>query len=248
MRNRNTGEGGISQSGRIYNQVAMRLDIALAERHSFTRNKAQQLIEVGLVSVNAKTVTKVSYDVSDTDVLDVREDMRVHWVSRSAQKLHGFLQFVQKRAHSSAVQSLCHPGLAPGSSKEKWIPAYAGMTDKVYGLCIENANCLDVGSSTGGFTQVLLEHGAAHVDAVDVGTDQLHDILRNDPRVTSYEQTDIRDFVSNTPKYDIIVCDASFISLVDIIHAILDCASDETHIILLFKPQFEVGREHLRKT
>jgi 23S rRNA (cytidine1920-2'-O)/16S rRNA (cytidine1409-2'-O)-methyltransferase len=105
-----------------------------------------------------------------------------------------------------------------------------------------------VGSSTGGFTQVLLEHGAAHVDAVDVGTDQLHDILRSDPRVTSYEQTDIRDFVPNIPKYDIIVCDASFISLVDIIDAILDCASDETHIILLFKPQFEVGREHLRKT
>lgn len=83
----------------------MRLDIALAERHSFTRNKAQQLIEVGLVSVNAKTVTKVSYDVSDTDVLDVREDMRVHWVSRSAEKLHGFLEHVSVNEQAVSVMS-----------------------------------------------------------------------------------------------------------------------------------------------
>lgn len=117
---------------------------------------------------------------------------------------------------------------------------------------------------------MLLEHGAAHVDAVDVGRDQLHPSLRADPRVTSYEQTDIRDFArryssldtrestgatesrvtnhESRPSYHLIVCDASFISLTDIIDAILDCASDTTDIILLYKPQFEVGQKNLRKT
>ena len=104
-----------------------------------------------------------------------------------------------------------------------------------------------MGSSTGGFTQVLLASGAAHVDAVDVGTDQLHPTIRGDRRVMSYEQTDIRDFPQKSLYY-IIVCDASFISLAQILDAILLHAEKSTDIILLFKPQFEVGKEHLRKT
>ena len=64
----------------------MRLDIALAERSGFTRNKARQLIEVGLVSVNTKVIKKVSHDVMEDDIVEVQEDKRVHWVSRSAEK------------------------------------------------------------------------------------------------------------------------------------------------------------------
>lgn len=149
--------------------MGMRLDIMLAEMHGFTRNKARQLIEVGLVRVNNKIITKASHDVTDTDAITLEEDKRVHWVSRSAEKLDGFIQFLQLTNHE---------------------------------LRITDTHCLDVGSSTGGFTQVLLEHGAAHVDAVDVGRDQLHPSLRTDPRVTSYEQTDIRDFVHRYSSLD----------------------------------------------
>jgi 23S rRNA (cytidine1920-2'-O)/16S rRNA (cytidine1409-2'-O)-methyltransferase len=116
-------------------------------------------------------------------------------------------------------------------------------------MTIAGTNCLDVGSSTGGFTQVLLQHGATHIDAVDVGTDQLHASLRTDIRVQSYEQTDIRDFAKMKHElYDIIVCDASFISLTLILDAMITLADTSTILILLYKPQFEVGRSHLKKT
>lgn len=85
------------------------------------------------------------------------------------------------------------------------------------------------------------------MDAVDVGTDQLHPSLRDDPRITLYEQTDIRAFQTTTI-YDIITVDVSFISLRDIIDSIKRFSDHTTHIFLLFKPQFEVGRENLRKT
>ncbi len=95
----------------------------------------------------------------------------------------------------------------------------------------------------------MLGYGATHIDAVDVGTDQLHLSLRSDMRVSSYEQTDIRDLAKmKHDPYDIIVCDASFISLVLIFDAILQLTSPHSILILLYKPQFEVGREYLRKT
>ena len=99
---------------------------------------------------------------------------------------------------------------------------------------------LDIGSSTGGFTQILLEYGAKEVSAVDVGTRQLHEILRNDERVYSYENTDIRDFISEKV-FDLVVSDVAFISLLNILDAVDTLANEK--IILLFKPQFEVGRE-----
>ncbi len=98
---------------------------------------------------------------------------------------------------------------------------------------------LDIGASTGGFTEVLLELGAAHVDAVDVGSAQLHECLRHHDRVTSIEQTDIRQFTCKTP-YDLVVSDVSFISLLNILDAIERLSRH--WIVVLFKPQFEVGR------
>ncbi|MFT7859379.1 MAG: TlyA family RNA methyltransferase [Sulfurimonas sp.] len=99
---------------------------------------------------------------------------------------------------------------------------------------------LDIGSSTGGFTQVLLEYGAKEVTCVDVGSDQLHHSLRADPRVHVYENCDIRKFESDKP-YELIVSDVAFISLHYILDDIERLGSQD--IILLFKPQFEVGRE-----
>ncbi len=111
------------------------------------------------------------------------------------------------------------------------------------GLDLKNKTALDIGSSTGGFTQVLLESGVSEVTAVDVGREQLHVSLKNDERVHSYEGCDIREFESEK-KFDIVVSDVAFISLLYILDAVDRFAKDK--IILLFKPQFEVGREAKR--
>lgn len=102
---------------------------------------------------------------------------------------------------------------------------------------------LDIGSSTGGFTQVLLENGVKEVDAVDVGKEQLHRSLRDDNRVCSHEGCDIREF-SSDKEFEVVVSDVAFISLLNILSSI-DRLAKKT-IILLFKPQFEVGREAKR--
>ncbi|ACM93513.1 hemolysin A [Nautilia profundicola AmH] len=109
-----------------------------------------------------------------------------------------------------------------------------------HGINFENKTVLDIGSSTGGFTQVALEEGAQKVVSVDVGREQLHETLRSNPKIELFENTDIREF-SYPEKFDVIVSDVSFISLLKIIDKIDELSKNE--IILLFKPQFEVGKE-----
>ena len=102
---------------------------------------------------------------------------------------------------------------------------------------------LDVGSSTGGFTDFALSRGAVKSICVDVGTDQLHPKLRSDPRVELHEKTDIRDFYTDQ-HIDIIVIDVSFISLREILPYLAKyLASDDTQIVAMVKPQFEVGEK-----
>lgn len=105
---------------------------------------------------------------------------------------------------------------------------------------LNGLKALDIGSSTGGFTQVLLEEGLAQVTCVDVGSDQLHPSLRSDARVTVYENTDIREFTADRP-YDIVTCDVAFIPL-ELVLSSIDRLSSR-YIVVLFKPQFQVGRE-----
>jgi len=104
---------------------------------------------------------------------------------------------------------------------------------------VKGLEALDIGSSTGGFTEVLLLNGAESVTSVDVGSSQLHQKLLDDERVRSIEKQDIREFKSEKP-FELITCDVSFISLLHILEAI-DRLSFK-HIVLLFKPQFEVGK------
>ncbi|WP_439573427.1 TlyA family RNA methyltransferase [Phreatobacter sp.] len=109
--------------------------------------------------------------------------------------------------------------------------------------------CLDVGSSTGGFTHVLLTGGARHVVAVDTGRDQFHASLRGDPRVTLMEGTDIRKLsTAGLPDVpDLAVVDVSFISLKLVLPAVSALLAADAELIALVKPQFEVGRAHVGK-
>ena len=111
------------------------------------------------------------------------------------------------------------------------------------------ARALDVGASTGGFTQVLLERGAAHVTAIDVGHGQLAPALRDDPRVTAIERLNARDLRPDHLPYapDLVVADVSFVSLRLALPPALALAAPGARAVLLVKPQFEAGRERIGK-
>ena len=117
---------------------------------------------------------------------------------------------------------------------------------KAFNLDFHNKTVLDIGSSTGGFTDFALQHGAKKVYAVDVGTDQLHPSLRGNKRIELYEKTDIRYFVpSETP--DIVVIDVSFISLRQILPHVAKIVDKNTTIVAMVKPQFEAQRQQLTR-
>jgi len=122
----------------------------------------------------------------------------------------------------------------------------ASVADK-FKLDFNDKTVLDVGSSTGGFTDFALKHGAKKVYAVDVGTDQLHQSLRDNPQIELHEKTDIRDFyLKDYPQ--IIVIDVSFISLREILpHIAKNLANGNTQIVAMVKPQFEAGRNQTNK-
>ncbi len=118
---------------------------------------------------------------------------------------------------------------------------------KVFPVDVTGKVCLDIGSSTGGFTDCLLQHGAARVHAIDVGTNQLVWKLRQDPRVCVKEQFNARYLTPEDlgEKVDIIVSDVSFISLTKILPAAQSCLAAEGHFLVLIKPQFELQPEDI---
>jgi len=122
-----------------------------------------------------------------------------------------------------------------------------GALDAFPALGVTGKHALDVGASTGGFTQVLLERDVAHVIALDVGYGQLAWPLRDDPRVTVMERTNMRNTGPEDLPYrpDLIVADVSFISLRTLMPALTGVASRNADMLLMVKPQFEVGREHV---
>ena len=118
-----------------------------------------------------------------------------------------------------------------------------------YPIDIDGHVCLDVGASTGGFTEVLLANGASLVFSIDVGRDQLHPSLRGHPRIVSMEETDIRSFEGKrlAARPDVVVIDVSFISLKAVLPVALSLAASPMHLLALIKPQFEAARKHSKR-
>jgi 23S rRNA (cytidine1920-2'-O)/16S rRNA (cytidine1409-2'-O)-methyltransferase len=118
-----------------------------------------------------------------------------------------------------------------------------------YPIEIEGHVCLDVGASTGGFTEGLLANGANLVFSIDVGREQLHSSLRGHPKVVSMEETDIRDFEGKRlpMRPDVVVIDVSFISLKSVLPVALSLAAAPMHLLALIKPQFEAARKHSKR-
>jgi 23S rRNA (cytidine1920-2'-O)/16S rRNA (cytidine1409-2'-O)-methyltransferase len=120
----------------------------------------------------------------------------------------------------------------------------AGALLAFNGLKVAGRDCLDAGASTGGFTDVLLRAGAAHVVAADVGYGQLAWSLRSDPRVTVLDRVNVRNLQPGqvNPAPDVVTADLSFISLSQVLPALAACAKPDADFVLLVKPQFEVGK------
>jgi 23S rRNA (cytidine1920-2'-O)/16S rRNA (cytidine1409-2'-O)-methyltransferase len=116
-----------------------------------------------------------------------------------------------------------------------------------FAVTVSGRRALDAGASTGGFTDCLLQRGAAEVVAVDVGYGQLHEHLRSDPRVDVRERTNVRTLEREAlgGPVDLVVADLSFISLRLVLPALVSCAREDADLLLMVKPQFEVGRERL---
>ncbi|MBR6400096.1 MAG: TlyA family RNA methyltransferase [Firmicutes bacterium] len=185
-----------------------RVDIIIKEKFGLSRQKVQQLIKEGAVTVNKQPVKKPSQTAEETDEIEIADNTdTLRYAGRGGLKLEGAL----------------------GS----------------FGLDIGGRICIDIGASTGGFTDCMLQNGAKCVYSVDVGTAQLARGLRDDSRVHCFENTNIKDFVCDEAA-DFIAADVSFVSLEKIFPEIdrLLCGGCA---VVLVKPQFEAGREHLSK-
>ncbi len=186
--------------------MKQRLDASLHTRGLCdSREQAKRLVIAGEVIINGRPATKPGQNVTEDDVLEIKEKPR--YVSRGGFKMEG---------------ALTH-----------------------FGIDVTARVCLDVGASTGGFTDCLLQHGAAKVFAFDVGTNQLVWKLRNDPRVVSREQFNVRHLEpGDVPEViDLAVFDVSFISLTLVLPPVMAVLHPgHGSVICLIKPQFELSR------
>jgi len=189
-----------------------------------TRRADLVLVERGLFESRAKA--RAAIEAGGVTADGVR-------VVRAAQQLAVDAQIVAEPAH---------PWVGRGGLK-------LDHALKLWPVAVRGAVVLDVGASTGGFTEVCLAHGAAKVFAVDVGRDQLHPRLRADPRVVDLPGLDARNLtaavIAEAP--GLIVCDASFIGLAKVLPAALALAAPGAQLVALVKPQFEVGPENIGK-
>ena len=214
-----------------------RLDVLLVERGlAESRTRAQAVVLEGKVRVNGQVETKASRQVDMDAEVEVEKPPR--FVSRGGEKLEGAFTLWGEESLPSDVQRLT---FAPkdGAQTSNVKPQTSNIK-----LSVQGRVCLDVGSSTGGFTDCLLQHGAKKVMAVDVGTNQLVYKLRADPRVWVKENYNARFMrAADLPEVpEIAVTDVSFISLKLILPPIVEVLAPGGLIVALIKPQFEVGK------
>ena len=214
-----------------------RLDVLLVERGlAESRTRAQAVVLEGKVRVNGQVETKASRQVDVDAEVEVEKPPR--FVSRGGEKLEGAFTLWGEESLTSDVQRLT---FAPkdGAQTSNVKPQTSNIK-----LSVQGQVCLDVGSSTGGFTDCLLQHGAKMVMAVDVGTNQLAYKLRADPRVWVKENYNARFMrAADLPEVpEIAVTDVSFISLKLILPPIVQVLAPGGLIVALIKPQFEVGK------
>lgn len=134
-------------------------------------------------------------------------------------------------------------------SAERYVSRAAlklGSVAKIFNLNFKDQTILDVGSSTGGFTDYALQHGAQKAIAVELGTDQLHPSLRGNPQIELHEQTDIRDIKTLSSPANIVVIDVSFISLRQILPHVASLSVPQTQIVAMVKPQFEASNNNFK--
>ena len=329
----------------------MRFDLFVASRLNISRNKAAELIKSGKILLNGKICSKSSFEVGEFDKFDGTDGLNLDEAT-------GVNLKAGKNSSEAENQNLCEANLtdAPQTARDKARISEQNLNSNgakielvgeiyvgrgalklksflaAYPLEVKGKNALDVGSSTGGFVQILLQNGVKSVTALDVGSSQLDKSLRADSRVKVAENTDVREFASGfqnsakdgkfnsaeqnlkkqiepyfnpgksnfaerdeflnkqsepafapsnltqagaktdeanltgvdfaaksqnakfdshaaknvAPKFDLITCDVSFISLKEILPSIDALAGENCDIILLFKPQFEVGRSAKR--
>ncbi len=187
----------------------MRLDKYITDRKIVdSRNKAQNLISNGFVSVNNKIKTDSSYEVKNSDIIAVNE--HDDYVSRGAYKLIAAIEKFK-----------------------------INLKDKVI---------VDIGSSTGGFSQVCLINGAKRIYAIDVGKNQMHEKLRHNLRIELHEGLNFKDVKLNLfhDQIDIVVVDVSFISVTKILKKINELFTYPLKVVILVKPQFELGKEIIK--
>ena len=193
-----------------------RLDAELVRRGlARSRGQAAELVAAGRVRVAGRVATKAATAIGADEPV-----------------------IVDETADSQGAQYVSRGG-------HKLAGAFAAFLPR--GLVVSKRRCLDAGASTGGFTDVLLREGAAHVVAVDVGYSQLAWSLRVDDRVVVVERTNVRDLTTELigGPVDLIVGDLSFISLRLVLPALVRVATADADLVLMVKPQFEVGRERV---
>jgi 23S rRNA (cytidine1920-2'-O)/16S rRNA (cytidine1409-2'-O)-methyltransferase len=202
----------------------MRLDAELVRRGlARSREQAGELVTAGLVTVAGQRAAKPATQVTRDAPISIAEEGEPRYVSRGGHKLAGAL------AAFGGTGGSVPPCKQSGP----------------VGLVVAGRPCLDAGASTGGFTDVLLRAGAAHVVAADVGYGQLAWSLRTDPRVTVLDRVNVRNLdqvEAFTPVPELVVADLSFISLTLVLPALVACAVPDADFVLLVKPQFEVGK------
>src|SRR5215469_3981589 len=205
----------------------LRLDAELVRRGlARSRDQAADLIATGRVAVAGQLAAKPASQVAvDAPITVQQASEGPDYVSRGGHKLAGALAaFAAMGAESEA-----HHAHRSGTHR----------------LVVAGKRCLDAGASTGGFTDVLLRAGAAHVLAVDVGYGQLAWSLQTDDRVTVLDRVNVRNLTPEqvAPPPELVVADLSFISLTLVLPALAACAAHGADFLLMVKPQFEVGKE-----